>query len=513
MEQFYQQKIKEAERAEARAKWTMQRCSLNAARKHCIQNITWDPAEADDTPLKTMEQEQGSFSFPQTPDSIPEEPEGLEQELSPLGGALKRPHHMNTQGQRRAKGCSFAPYHLQAERNEELLKESPNQEVSSVSDMTASLMSTSSDFVDTPFDENLPEFEADPKIQTIPETCAVENTNYAYMKSSIETVLYDNGNGNLNLSPPGATTSPIDAPPIMLTESPDANANVPEPVTILEARSHGEERPRNKADHNEDHPRNTIEQSTTQAQDHQGNIIDDSTTQAQDYQGNTTTDDSNGNLNELVLQFKERRAMAAATKEKVLNEYRQTTTTTKNNMNILKSKAVTSSAAAKNKQRVLETEFGMVEAEPQQEVFGGPGTYSRQVSSTSTSSFRSCSSSERPMSTSTSFTTPDEERPILIDQVNVFCVHLLCLCAFMLPHRVGELYILPDAATALKASPHPTRVWMTWHHVYFIKSCYLMPFFLFFFPILIILCSYSFVSALHSFHLPVFQKMYDTVHV
>ncbi|XP_050715937.1 gamma-tubulin complex component 6-like isoform X10 [Eriocheir sinensis] len=407
MEQFYQRKIREAEQAEARAKWKVQRWSLNAARKHCIENTSWDPAEADDTAPKTTEEEEVSYSFPQTPDSIPEEPSPLEQEQGPIGGALKRPHHMYTQGQHRAKGCTFAPYHLQPERNEELLKESPNQEVSSVSDMTASLMSTSSDFVDTPFDENLPEFEADPKIQTIPESCAVENTNYAYMKSSIEAALYDNGNGNLNLSPPGATTSPITAPPVMLTASPDANANVPEPVTIIEAHTQKEDHQGNKTDHTS----NTV----TQIEDHQGNTTDQSVTQTQDYQGNTTTDDSNSNLNELVLQFKERRAQAAAIKEKVLNEYHQTTT--KNNMNIIKSRAVTSSSAAKNKQRVVETEYGMTDTEAQQEAFGGAKSYSRQVSSTSTSSFLSCSSSERPMSTSTAFTTPDEERPILIDQV------------------------------------------------------------------------------------------------
>lgn len=386
------------------------------ARQHCIQSITWDPVEADDSIPKTIDQEEINLSFPQTPDSIPEQPPALEQEQSTLRGALKRPHHMNTQSQYRAKGCNFAPYHLQTERNEEFLKESPNQEVSSVSDMTASLMSTSSDFVDTPFDENLPEFEADPKIQTIPESCVVENTNYAYMKSSIEAVLNDNGNGNLNLSPPDPTTSPIDAPPILLTESPDANANVPEPVTVLEAHTQYEDHQGNTTDHSRNTP--------TVYKDHQGNSTDRSTTQNQDYQGNATVDESNSNLNELVLQFKERRAQAAAIKEKVLNEYHQTTTT-KNNMNILKSKAVTSSAAAKNKQRVLETEYGVTDTEAQEEMFGGARTYSRQVSNTSTSSFRSCSSSERPMSTSTAFTTPDEERPVLIDQVNIFPFQLL----------------------------------------------------------------------------------------
>lgn len=420
MEQFYQQKIKEAEQAEARAKWKMQRCSLSAARKNYIDNTTWDPVEVDDMPLKTTEQEEVSYSLPQTPDSIPEELEPLEQEQEqgPIGGALKRPHHMNTQGHHRAKGCTFAPYHLQTERSEELLKESPNQEVSSVSDMTASLMSTSSDFVDTPFDENLPEFEADPKIQTIPESCAVENTNYAYMKSSIEAALYDNGNGNLNLPSNDTTTSPINAPPIMLTESPDANANVPEPVTIIEAHTQNEDHQGNKTDHSSS--------PVTQTKDQEGNTTDHSTTQNQDYQGNTTTNESNTNLNELVLEFKERRAQAAAIKEKVMNEYHQTTTT-KNNMNIIKSRAVTSSSAAKNKQRVLEAEYGMTDTEAQQEVFGGARSYSRQVSSTSTSSFLSCSSSERPMSTSTAFTTPEEERPILIDQVNVLflCVPLL----------------------------------------------------------------------------------------
>lgn len=376
VEQFYREKMKEAERAEALARWKMQRYSLSTTRKHHIQHTSWPPVPADTLP-KRMEDEANNLASPQTPDSIPEEPIEPEQELV-LGGALKRPHNMNmrpdTQVERRAKGCAFAPYHLQTERNEDLLKESPNQEVSSVSDMTASLMSTSSDFVDTPFDENLPEFEADPRIQTIPESSVVENRNYAYMRNSIEAVLCDNGNGNINL-PSNTTTSPLDAPPVMLTESPDANANISGTINILETAQNEEQR-----------------ENTT----------------------NHTTP-ANHNLNELVLEFKERRAQAAAIKEKVLNEYHQTATANKNNMNILRSRATPTSAAARNKQRVLETEYGMADMETQEA--GGNGTYSRQVSSTSTCSFRSCSSSERPTSTSTAFTTPDEERPVLIDQV------------------------------------------------------------------------------------------------
>lgn len=377
--------MKEAERAEALARWRMQRYSLSTARKHHIQHTSWPPVQ-DDTSPKRMEEEAVNLASPQTPDFFPEHPKTLEHEQVLLGGVLKRPHNMNTrpdsQMEHRAKGCTFAPYHLQTEKNEELLKESPNQEVSSVSDMTASLMSTSSDFVDTPFDENLPEFEADPKIQTIPESSVVENRNYAYMRSSIEAVLYDNGNGNINLSS-DTTTSPVGAPPIMLTESPDANANISGTINILE------------------------------------------TAQNEEQQENTTnhSNPANQNLNELVLQFKERRAQAAAIKEKVLNEYHQTTTVSKNNMNILRSRAVPTSAAARNKQRVLETEYCMADMETQEAE--GIGTYSRQVSSTSTSSFLSCSSSERPTSTSTAFTTPDEERPVLIDQVETVSL-LLC---------------------------------------------------------------------------------------
>ncbi|XP_063885450.1 gamma-tubulin complex component 6-like isoform X3 [Scylla paramamosain] len=375
VEQFYQQKMKEAERAEAIARWRMQRCSLSAVRKHHIQHTSWPPVP-EDASSKNMEEEILDLASPQTPDSLPEQPETPDREQVLCGGALRRPRNMNTrpdsQMQHRPKGCTFAPYHLQTEKSEDLLKESPNQEVSSVSDMTASLMSTSSDFVDTPFDENLPDFEADPKIQTIPESSVVENENYAYMKSSIEAILYDNGNGNANL-PSGTTTETVNAPPIMLTESPDANANIPETITILE---------------------------TSQNETQQQNISDHSNTATQ-------------NLNELVLQFRERRAQAAAIKEKVLNEYHQTTTASKNNMNILRSRAIPSSAAARNKQRVMETEFGMADTELQEG--GGYGMYSRQVSNTSTCSFRSCSS-ERPTSSSTAFTTPDEERPILIDQ-------------------------------------------------------------------------------------------------
>ncbi|MPC29295.1 Gamma-tubulin complex component 6 [Portunus trituberculatus] len=376
VEQFYQQKIKEAERAEAVARWRMQRCSLSAVRKHHIQHTSWPPVP-EDASSKNMEEEILDLASPQTPDSLPEQPETPDQEQVLCGGALKRPRNMNTrpdsQMHYRAKGCTFAPYHLQTEKSEELLKESPNQEVSSVSDMTASLMSTSSDFVDTPFDENLPDFESDSKIQTIPESGVIENENYAYMKSSIEAILYDNGNGNANL-PSSTTAETVNAPPIMLTESPDANANIPETITILETSQ------------NETQPQNTSDNSNT----------------------------ANQNLNELVLQFRERRAQAAAIKEKVLNEYHQTTTASKNNMNILRSRVIPSSAAARNKQRVMETEFGMADTELQEA--GGHGMYSRQVSNTSTCSFRSCSSSERPTSSSTAFTTPDEERPILIDQ-------------------------------------------------------------------------------------------------
>ncbi|KAG0702001.1 hypothetical protein GWK47_025188 [Chionoecetes opilio] len=95
-------------------------------------------------------------------------------------------------------------------------------------------MSTSSDFVDTPFDENLPELpEVEAKYRTIPETSVVENINYAYMRSSIEDVLCDNGNGNMN-APGATTTETIGAPPIMLTQSPDANKNISATTAVLD---------------------------------------------------------------------------------------------------------------------------------------------------------------------------------------------------------------------------------------------------------------------------------------
>lgn len=96
---------------------------------------------------------------------------------------------------------------------------------------------------------------------------------------------------------------------------------------------------------------------------------------------------------------------------------------------ISRTRPTPSLAATENKQKVLECEYGLSEAERYKKE-----VYSRQMScgSTASSSYRSCSTSasERPTSASTVFTTPDdEEMPVLIDQVSkANCILTLSYC-------------------------------------------------------------------------------------
>ncbi|KAK4323217.1 hypothetical protein Pmani_006068 [Petrolisthes manimaculis] len=582
IEDFYRQKLKIAERREALSHWRVQRCQLRDRRKWFISHSSWGnfqeesshPVDTDKEPtnieenvkceeakgksstkgdeelnrndmVELKEGKENKLDHESATLSVPEEEKKYEKKgeeaISPVevrDDALPSPasdflhsrkefshsafsmHSHNTHpGTSMLKDYSPSEYLLVSYPGQTAEpKESPNQEVSSVSEMTASLMSTSSDFVDTPYDENLPDFDVDPRRPSSSDAYVEDKISPAYTKSSIEFILYDRsediyftrhrdqttehtaslprteasvnksrvleeeygiqsqttegGEGrvmraseeNLNVSRKSVTEAirekvlreeygiTINRKTVQAEQDSNANyAGVDVPDT-LDPGSNGNGNPGDRINSNgnngnatnrdngngnmrsdfnanvqsETSPTiseptiNLTNPSISDPKDQNTNIDTMTTNLTSNTKTENTKKNSNSttpNMNELVFQFKERRAQAAATREKVMNEDFQITNN-KNMMNISwsRSRPTLSSAAAKNKQKILESEYGLSEAERyKKEVYG------RQMSwgSTASSSYRSgsTSTSERPTSSCTVFTTPDEEEmPVLIDQ-------------------------------------------------------------------------------------------------
>lgn len=512
MESYYRQRMSIAERSRALAHWKVQRCLLSEARRQYILHTNWLSQQEE------KETEKGIPDFPQVQQSSPRS--SFPQLSQNINLDTDVPEQMGPN-----VGFTGANSNSCQEKNYDI-KESPNQEFSSVSDMTQSFMSTSSDFIDTPHDENLPDFEVDPKRSIGSEKNYAENkSSWAYTKSSIEFTLHDRSNDvfamkNKPLAYMSTLSSKVEASankrrvleeeyemrtcstegahglvtkdiegqtsaarifgelvsdhPEMVTKenhskvlrgeyaishgmgetatAQDANANF---ATIGICRMNDKDNDENGNLEGGSHPflnddinanlapenSYTHTESVSTSDFHKGNDFKDTnanvetdmdtacTSAKMDSTGknninrNVGEDENNGNIvypnmNEVISEFKERRAQAAAIKQKVLNEEFQATTANKNTMNILRSRAVPSSTAAKNKQKVLDMEYGISESAG--EAIGDPKDtviYSRQESGASTSSYKSCSLYERQTSSSTAYTTPDEEKPVLIDQV------------------------------------------------------------------------------------------------
>ncbi|XP_071534199.1 gamma-tubulin complex component 6 isoform X3 [Panulirus ornatus] len=508
MESYYRQKMSAAERSRALANWKVQRCLLGEARRKYILHTNWLSQQDDTETLKLKEAKHGEpgLSYSQQISSHSSSPKVSQKGNSDTNVPEKLSPNTGFTGAN-SNSCHEKFFDI---------KDSPNQEFSSVSDMSQSFMSTSSDFIETPHDENLPDFEADPKRSMSSEKSYAENkSSWPYTKSSIGSNLYERPNdvSALRNKPPllstrveasvnkrrvleeeyemktektegahgvvtknteGQTTAArifgemmSDQTGILSDENrskvlrddyaisqgvgetasaQDANANFPTigiPVCSMS----------DKDDENGNveggcHPyltddinanlatenSNTLIGSVSASVSYKENDFKDTNANVETSKNNVSTaakmdsvekndrnvgeDENNGNniyqnMNEVISEFKERRAQAAAIKQKVLNEEFQATTANKNTINILRSTA----NAVKIKQKVLDMEYGISESlETAIGQYKNEVVYSRQVSSASTSSYKSCSLYERQTSGSTAYTTPDEEKPVLIDQ-------------------------------------------------------------------------------------------------
>nr|XP_027224775.1 gamma-tubulin complex component 6-like [Penaeus vannamei] len=481
IEMYYQKLMQAAERREVLSQWKLQRCLLGESRKKFIVNFKWSPQLEDEAKKASQEDEEEDDTSDVTTER-----------LLPLVKKLDTPSDTKSIDH-------LSPDPLRSD----CIEPSPTEESVSAYDMTTSLMSTSSDIVDTPHDENLPELEVDStKNINYDRNVADSRVSRAYMKSSIgsiihskeqtqlpardrfpvhsdfsnvcnqteasaikkkvleeefgivstdlvgaQSLLHSSGNetvtrelvSELQVDNGNLTAAEIRQRVlneeygirVRETQRPgDGNANFVLTRTAGDKVKDGDENGNTGPD---DLNANVDEGFTSELV----TVQDDANANSQEACAVASTvdsgqectpqektimgseDESNGNvpnLNEAFARYRETCAEAAAIKRKVLSEEFQSSTTNRNTMNLLKSKAVTSSAAMENKKRVQESEYG-IGRESTSRNSRAAIAYERQVSGASTASYKSCLSYDRQTSGSTAFTTPDEERPVLIDQV------------------------------------------------------------------------------------------------
>ncbi|XP_047498334.1 gamma-tubulin complex component 6-like isoform X2 [Penaeus chinensis] len=482
IEMYYQKLMQAAERREVLSQWKLQRCLLSESRKKFIVNFKWSPQPENEAKKASQDDEEDTDTSDVTTER-----------LLPLVKKLDTPSNTKSIDH-------LSPDPLRSD----CIEPSPTEESVSAYDMTTSLMSTSSDIVDTPHDENLPELEVDStKNINYDRNVADSRMSRAYMKSSIgsiihskeqtqlpardrlpvhpdfsnvcnqteasaikkkvleeefgivstelvgaQSLLHSSGNetvtrelvselqvdnGNLTAAEIRQrvlneeygirvrdTQRPGDGNAnFVLTQTAgdklkdgDENGNTgPDDVNANVDQGYTSEIVTVQGDANANSQEASAVASTATVDPGQGCIPQEKTIMGSE-------DESNGNvpnLNEAFTRYRETCAEAAAIKRKVLSEEFQSSTTSRNTMNLLKSKAVTSSAAMENKKRVLDSEYG-IGIESTSRNYRAAIAYERQVSGASTASYKSCLSYDRQTSGSTAFTTPDEERPILIDQ-------------------------------------------------------------------------------------------------
>ncbi|XP_037788824.1 LOW QUALITY PROTEIN: gamma-tubulin complex component 6-like [Penaeus monodon] len=479
IEMYYQKLMQAAERREVLSQWKLQRCLLSESRKKFIVNFKWSPQPEDEAKKASRDDEEETDTSDVTTER-----------LLPLVKKLDTPSDTKSIDH-------LSPDPLRSD----CIEPSPTEESVSAYDMTTSLMSTSSDIVDTPHDENLPELEVD----------STKNTNYdrnvvsrAYMKSSIGSIIHSKeqtqlpardrlpvhpdfsnvcnqteasaikrkvleeefgivstelvgaqsllqSSGNETVTRELVSELQVDNGNLTAAEIRQRVLNEEYGIRVRDTQRPGDGNANFVLTQTSgDKLKDGDENGNTGPDDVNANVDQGYTSEIVTVQGDANAnsqeacavastatvdsgqecipqektimgreDESNGNvpnLNEAFTRYRETCAEAAAIKRKVLSEEYQSSTTNRNTMNLLKSKAVTSSAAMENKKRVLDSEYG----------FGRESTsrnsraavaYERQVSGASTASFKSCLSYDRQTSGSTAFTTPDEERPVLIDQV------------------------------------------------------------------------------------------------
>ncbi|XP_042892741.1 uncharacterized protein LOC122266881, partial [Penaeus japonicus] len=491
IEMYYHKLMLAAERREVLSRWKLQRCLLSESRKKFIVNFKWTQQQEDEKQDQEEEEEDDDTSAVTT------------ERLLPLVKKLDTPSDTKSIDH-------LSPDPLRSD----CIEPSPTEESVSAYDMTASLMSTSSDIVDTPHDENLPELEVDStKPVTYDRNVIDGRASRWYTKSSIGSIIHSKEDTQLparyklpvhsdfsnssNQTEASAikkkvleeefgivSTELVGAQSLLHsnetvtrelvselqvdngnltaaeirqrvlneeygirvrdTQRPgDGNANFALTRTAVDEGKDGDENGNTgpeRADSDPvipNDPNANVNQGYTSAE---VTVQEDANANSQEASAVATTatvgsvqecvtqeksiigseDESNGNvpnLNEAFARYRETCAEAAAIKRKVLSEEFQSSTTNRNTMNLLKSKAVTSSAAIENKKRVLESEYGISRENTESRNFRAAIAYERQVSGASTASYKSCLSYDRQTSGSTAFTTPDEERPILIDQV------------------------------------------------------------------------------------------------
>ncbi|KAK7085345.1 hypothetical protein SK128_028357 [Halocaridina rubra] len=400
IEEYFHKVIKLAERRELLARWKMVRCQLHESRKKFLLNYEWTAEPSEDVSSKLETVKEVKFS-------------SMKIEVQSVFDEGKKHSGINENIGLEVIDGDQAGY----------ADPSPTDESTSGYEMTLSKMSTSSDFVDTPHDEAIPDLEIDPEKSNaqIPDGKIVNSVKVKlfdnegkhddpklYAKLNQQRVLreeYDLENGS---------NRDIDYG--------DANANFvsgeAEQVDDIIADVDDEEN-------------GNVERDIQLFDDINSNLRQSSTSDVQ-YKEPLTVgtrftvdveDDSNGNLcipsyTDVLQSYRERRAEAAAIKKKVLSQEYLGAFSSKNSDNVRLSKPVHSSEALANKKKVLDVECGPSNLDERKfEDATDTISYSRQTSGSSVSSIRSCLSYDRQTSASTVFYTPDEERPVLIDQV------------------------------------------------------------------------------------------------
>ncbi|XP_068200196.1 gamma-tubulin complex component 6-like isoform X2 [Palaemon carinicauda] len=415
IEKYYEKLMKVAEQRETLARWKVDRLQLNEARKKFLMHYEWTKEEEDTVT------ENGNIMEENTAD--------VKVEVECLFGKT-RGDPLQTKDSIVNEGF------LRIDRDRiEYVEPSPTEESTSGCDMSVSRMSTSSDFVDTPHDENIPELEIDPvKSQERSDTS---------MRGKVPSWGSSYGKKRQSFDPQ-LLQSPREE--IYEEEASPSNEGLKTVSEYNRQKVLREEYGIDIGDTNANFASSQVRRKVSNGDDENGNLGNEvlssdklnsnlrqppSVTEVRNeplYHISTGLDSinedvNNGNMyipigNNNFTQYQETRHEAALIKQKVLGQEFHSSTLQENFANINRSQRILSPEAVINKQKVLGTEYGLAELNTSKtESSTDSMSYSRQVSSTSNSSFRSCSSYDRQTSGSTVFSTPDEDKPILIDQV------------------------------------------------------------------------------------------------
>lgn len=419
IERYYEQLMKVAEQRETLARWKVDRLQLNEARKKFLIDYEWT-RETEDTVTEVADILDGSNV-------------NVKVEVKSLFGK-------DRDGQLQANDA-IAKGLLRIDHNRiEYVEPSPTEESTSGCDMSVSRMSTSSDFVDTPHDENIPELDIDPvrsqerSDPMVRGKLSFWGNPFGKKRQSFDPQLLESPREEIyeeGASPSNEvlrTVSECNRQKVLREEYGidigDANANFGTSL-VHEQTGHGKvsngDDDENGNLGNQVHPSDKLNSNLTQpslvTEVHNKPLYSISTGL-----NSINEDVDNGNMyipvgNNNFTQYQETRNEAALIKQKVFSQEFQSSTLQENFANISRSQRILSAEALINKQKILGTEYGMADSNATKtEGSTDSESYSRQVSATSSSTYKSCHSYDRQTSGSTVFSTPDEEKPVLIDQ-------------------------------------------------------------------------------------------------